>query len=345
MKYLKNALLVLGLAFYYSSAYAQTDNPVDYMNQFTIEYNQLQKDMWDYTRSVSHGRSARKVEKRRMELIQSSDAALKKAQSAADYNGDTDFRDAVIEYFSIINLVLKEDYEKIVDMEEVAEESYDLMEAYLMAREAASERQREAAEMVNRAQKIFAEENDVELIAQEDDLDSKMMTASKVYAHYNEVFLIFFKSNKQELFLIEAINSSDLNAIEKNREALKSSISEGLDNLETVEPYEGDKAMIEATKSLFKFYEKEVEDAQLAADYFEKKQTFEKVKETFDKIKEKDRTQADVDKYNNAINELNAAADAYQKSSESNNKERSILIDNWNTTAEKFTNKHVPRGR
>ena len=345
MKKVKNGLLVLGLMLLHTVTSAQSGNPVEYMNQFTVEYGQLQKDMWDYTRSVSHGRSARKVEKRRMELIQSSDAALKKAEKAKDYNGDTDFRDAVIEYFSVINIVLKEDYEKIVDMEEIAEQSYDLMEAYMMAREAASEKQREAAETVNRAQQVFAEENDIELITEEDDLDSKMMIAGKVYGHYNEVYLIFFKSNKQEIYLIDAMNSGDLSAIEQNREALKATVAEGFEKLEAVNAYEGDKSMIDATKAIFKFYEKEAEEAQLAVEYFLKKENFDKIKEAFDKIKEKDRTQEDVDKYNNAITELNAAAEAYQESNEDNNKERSSLIDNWNTTGEKFTNKHVPRGR
>lgn len=320
-------------------------NPVEYMDQFTSQYGVIQKDMWDYTRSVSHGRSARKVEKRRMELIETSNAALSKAKRAKDYNGDLDFKNAVVKYFEIINLVLKEDYEKIVDMEEIAEQSYDLMEAYMMAREAASEKQKEAAKMVGDAQKKFAEAHDIELIQSEDDVDSKMEIAGAVYKHYNQVFLIFFKSNKQEMYLLDAIGTSDLSAIEQNREALKSTVAEGLEKLQDVAAYEGDRSMIDATKALFKFYEKEAEEAQLSVDYILKKENFDKIKEAFDQIKEKNRTQEDVDKFNNAITELNEAVESYNESNEANNEKRSDLVDEWNSTAEKFTNKHVPKGR
>lgn len=251
MKTMLALLMLLAPAMTFSQG-----NPVEYMDQFTSQYGVIQTDMWDYTRSVSHGRSARKVEKRRMELIETSDAALSKAKRAKDYNGDSDFKEAVVEYFEIINLVLKEDYEKIVDMEEIAEQSYDLMEAYMMAREAASEKQKEAAEMVGLAQKKFAEAHDIELIESEDDVDSKMEIAGAVYKHYNEIFLIFFKSNKQEMYLLDAIGTSDLSAIEQNREALKSTVAEGLEKLQDVTAYEGDRSMIDATKALFKFYEK-----------------------------------------------------------------------------------------
>lgn len=341
---MKQAILTLTILVASMAANAQ-GGPVAYMNQFTQEYSIIQDDMWDYTRTVSHGRSARKVEKRRMELIESSTQALNKAKRIGDYEGDLEFKEAVVKYFTIINLVLKEDYEKIVDMEEIAEQSYDLMEAYMMARDAASDKQQEAAEMVNSAQEAFAEKHDIELIKAEDGTDSKMTIAGRVYDHYNQVYLIFFKSNKQELYMIDAISTEDLSAIEQNREALKATAAEGLKKLQTVEAYNSDKSMIEATEALFKFYQKEVEDAQLAIDFFLKKENFDKIKEAFDQIKEKNRTQADADKFNNAVNELNAAVEAYNATNEKNNKTRSNLISDWNSTAEKFADRHVPKGK
>src|SRR5688572_29425508 len=99
------------------TATATAQSPVEYMNGFTVEYQKIQKDMWDYTSSVSHGKSARTVEKRRMELIQTSNAALSKAKAAKSFEGSSTFKDSVVEYFRLSNLVLKEDYAKIVDME------------------------------------------------------------------------------------------------------------------------------------------------------------------------------------------------------------------------------------
>ncbi|MCR9171892.1 MAG: hypothetical protein NXI10_05335 [bacterium] len=340
---MKTILLTTALIF--TAIVANAQDPVEYMNQFTNEYSVIQQDMWDYTRTVSRGRSARKVEKRRMELISTVESALKKAERASDYEGDTDFRDAVVEYFQIIDIVLKEDYEKIVDMEEIAEQSYDAMEAYMMARDAASDKQTEAAEMVNVAQEKFAEAFDIELIASEDKLDEKMKIAGQVYDHYNEVFLIFFKSHKQEMYLLDAMAAQDISAIEQNGEALKSVVEADMEKLKSMSGYANDDAMIDATKELFKFYLDEVEEVQLTVDFFLKKERFEKIKENFDQIKDKNKTQEDVDEYNNAVNEMNEAAQALNESGEKNNKLRENLVNDWNSTAEKYTNKHVPRGK
>lgn len=339
-------LVLFSFLFIAGLGYSQeTGSPVAYMNYFSVESEKVQADMWDYTRSVSHGRSARKVEKRRMELIKSSNAALNKAEAAKDYNGSSEYKDAVVEFFRIINIVLKEDYAEIVDMEAVAEQSYDDMEAYMLARELASEKQSEAGKQLGEAQKKFASDNDVELIKSSDALDSKMEIASEVYRHYNAIYLIFFKSNKQEMYLLDAIGTGDLSAIEQNKEALKTTSEEGLGKLDEVELYKGDKSLVLATKALFEFYLQEVEDTQLAVDYFLKSENFKKIKESFDQIKEKNRTQENVDQFNNAVNEMNGAVEAYNKANEVNNKLRSDLVDGWNKTAEKFTNEHVPKGK
>lgn len=341
MNQFKLALLFICLSFAGIS-----QNAGEYMDYFSTDYQQIQTDMWDYTRTVSHGKSARKVDKRRMELIQTSTNALNRAKKAKAFNGSTRYRDSVVRYFEIINLVLKEDYAKLVDMEEVAEQSYDLMEAYMMAKDLASEKQSEAAKMVSREQKIFAEANNINLIESTSELDEKMSIASDVYSTYNEIYLIFFKSFKQEVYLVDAISRQDVNAIEQNREGLKATVQEGYEKLDAVELYKGDKTMIQASKELFKFYEEEAtEGMDKAQEYFAKIEQFNQVKKAFDEIKEKNRTQEDVDKYNNAVNEMNAAIEAYNEFNEYANKKRAELIDNWNKVAEKFTHTYVPKGK
>lgn len=317
-----------------------------YMDVFSVEYRKIQQDMWDYTSSVSHGKSARKVEKRRMELIQTSNAALQKAKSQKGFDNSTRYRDSVAEYFKIVNLVLKEDYAKIVDMEAVAEESYDAMEAYMLARERANDKLEEAGEMVEREQKKFAEDNHINLISAQDNLDKKMSVASEVYKTYNEIYLIFFKSFKQEVYLTDAINRKDVNAIEQNRTALLATAKEGLAKLDKVDPYKGDKSMIDATKKLLNFYIQEAEsEIPNMLDYFLKAENFDKVKKNFDAIPEKKRTQSDVNEYNKAVKDMNDSMNGFNKSNQVINKQRGSLIDNWNNTAQNFTDKHVPKGK
>jgi hypothetical protein len=343
---MKKVTLILMLACFGVMASAQAQNAGEYMNVFSTEYSKIQQDMWDYTSSVSHGKSARKVEKRRMELIQTSNTALNKAKSQKGFNGSTQYKDSVVEYLKIVNLVLKEDYAKIVDMEEIAENSYDLMEAYMTAREQASDKLVEASKMVAREQKRFAEANNVTLIESESALDGKMEVAGKVYDHYNEVYLIFFKSFKQEAYLIDAISKNDINAIEQNREALKTTAEDGLKKLEKVALYNNDRSLVVATNDLLKFYITEAEkETPKIADFILKSENFNQIKATFEKKSEKSRTQADVDGYNKAVNEMNAAVNVYNATNESLNKTRSKNIENWNKVAQAFTDKHVPKGK
>lgn len=320
-------------------------NPVEYMDYFSNSYKQIQQDMWDYTRTISHGKNARKVEKRRMELISTSDQALEKAKGAGKFNGSGAYRDSVVSYFQIINHVLREDYAKLVDMEEVAEQSYDLMEAYMMARDLASEKQSEAADMVNAEQKKFADENKVTLIESSSELGKKMEIAGEVYTHYSAVYLIFFKSNKQEMYLMDAITKKDINAIEQNRTALQSTVEEGKEKLKSVVLYKEDPRMVDATKAIFDFYLEEAKGMDIVLDYYLKAENFQKVKTAFDAKKEKDRTKEDVDNYNNAVNEMNAAVNTYNAQNARFNELRSKLIDSWNKNSQSFTDTHVPSGK
>ena len=93
---------------------------------------------------VAHGNRARKMEKRRIELLNSVNEAIQAGAKLRPYKGDASLRDAFKDYWMVLNTIFKEDYHKIVDMEEVAEQSYDEMEAYLLIQEKAGQKLHEA---------------------------------------------------------------------------------------------------------------------------------------------------------------------------------------------------------
>ncbi len=338
--------VLFAICTFFTVLNATAQSPVEYMNSFSAEYGKIQQDMWDYTSSVSHGKSARKVDKRRMELIQTSNTALSKAKSAKSFEGSSEFKDSVVEYLRLVNLVLKEDYAKIVDMEAISENSYDAMEAYMTARDQASDKLSDASVMINRVQRRFAEAHDIKIIETSSELDKKMEVAGEVYDHYNEVYLIFFKSFKQEAYLLDAISRKDLSAIEQNREALVTTAKEGLEKLKAVKLYNADRTVVDATKKLLEFYITEGEkDIKVVSDFMLKTENFNKTKEAFEKKPEKSRTKADVDGYNKAVNEMNAGVNQYNATNDKLNADRSKLIEGWNKTSQSFTDKHVPKGK
>ena len=96
----------------------------------------------NYLSAVSHGKRARKVEKLRVKTLDAILNANGEIMGAPGYKGDKTYKQAMTEYIQICYAVFNEDYRKIVDMEEIAEQSYDGMEAYLLAQKKAGEKKR-----------------------------------------------------------------------------------------------------------------------------------------------------------------------------------------------------------
>ncbi|MEX1001680.1 MAG: hypothetical protein WDZ35_06155 [Crocinitomicaceae bacterium] len=338
---------ILGALFFLTtSLFAQYDNAGDYMAAISEQYKSIQKDMWDYTNAASHGKNAHKIDKKRAALVETTYQAKNNVRRLKGFEDYTDYRDSVVSFLSIYYSVLKQDYAAIVNMEEIAEKSYDNMEAYMMAKEEANNRLSEASDMLSAEQKKFAEKFNVTLMEASDELNEKMKIADEVYTYYNEIYLIFFKSYIQDIYLTEALAKGDVSAIEQNKSALSATTQEGLDKLKGIESYKGDNSVVEACKGVLEFYKDEAENQVVhLTNYFIKAENFKTIKTSFDQKKEKDRTQEDVDQFNAAVNESNAAGQKYNEVNEMLNKQKAEKIDGWNKTVHSFIDKHVPKGK
>ena len=336
-------LLMLMLA---SVAKSQTNTALDYMNTISAKYRAIQEEMWDYTSTVAHGKSARKVDAKRTGLIQTTRQVIGEVEKMDGFEGDFAYRDSVLSFLNIYYHILNEDYAKIVDMEEISERSYNDMEAYMNAKEEASIKMNNAGQMVADQQRAFAAKHNITLLEASDELSDKMQIADEVYTYYNVIYLIFFKSYIQEKYLIEALNKQDVSGMEQNRVALLATATEGLEKLSSVEGFKGDLTVVTACRDILTFYKDEAENKiSLLTDYFIKTENFNTIKTSFDQIKPNNRTQADVDNYNKAVNEMNAAVATYNETNTKLGTDRAKYLDNWNNSSAKFTDKHVPKGK
>lgn len=346
MKILLNLSVLAFLFVVMSSAKAQNNTALNYMNSISQKYSAIQQEMWDYTSAVAHGKSARKVEARRTELIQTTFQAMNEVKRMDAFEGDATYRDSVVSFLNMYYLILKEDYAKIVDMEEISERSYNDMEAYMNAKAAASDKMNQAGVMMGQQQKAFAEKYNITLLEASDDLSENMRIADEVYEYYNVFYLIFFKSYIQEKYLIDAINNKDVSGIEQNKNALLSTANEGLELLKSQSDFKGDVTVLNACRDILTFYKDEAENkVSLITDYFIKTENFNTIKASFDAIKPNNRVQADVDRYNTAVNEMNAAVEVYNKTNAELTTNRTKYLDSWNNASSKFTDKHVPKGK
>src|SRR4029078_584401 len=168
------------------------ETPVDYMDHISKANMTITEKYLVYLSGMSHGKSARKVEKRRIELVQLISNTRFDIRGMPPYKGDKSFRDTTVAYLKILDNVFNEDYGKIVNMEEIAEQSYDAMEGYMMAEDKATEKLHEASERQYEMQKQFAAKNNINLVENRSEMDAKMKSATDIMNHYDEVYLVFF---------------------------------------------------------------------------------------------------------------------------------------------------------
>lgn len=317
------------------------DNAGDYLSYIGKANEDLTVTYLSYMSAVAHNR-AKKVEKRRQDLLNSITETRYKIQAMPPWKGDKSFRDSSVAYIKLLNNVFNEDYGKIVDLEEIAEQSYDAMEAYMLAQEKVGEKLHEAADRQNQMQKQFAAKYNINLITTENDIDRKSNETNALMKHYDDIYLVFFKPYKQDMYLTDAVNKKNVIAIEENKNSMKKFAEEGMEKLKLFKGYNNDPSLIVACRQALEFYKKEADQTQTLTDFFLSEENFNKVKKAFDSKPANKRTQSDIDAYNKAVNDYNQAVNDFNKANKQINKDREKALDDWNSTVKKYLDDYMP---
>lgn len=314
-----------------------------HMDRLSENYQQIKKDTWDYIKKASRGRNAGKIEKRRLELVTTLRSSKSAASRVKPFEGDATLKDAVVSYLNVSISVLNDDFAEIVNLEKIAEDSYDDMEAYLLLKERVNARMDSSEIALQTAQKLFASKNNIRLVeAEQSKLGKKLSNASEVISYSNKVFLIYFKSNWYEQKMIQAISAGNVSDAEQYRQSLESVSEEGKIAAQEMESFRGDRSVKVACLNVLNFYHQEATSyATKMIDFYVKKEELEKVLNDFQQKKKKDITREDVEKYNSSVDEFNKLVEEYNKNNEALNKRRSNLTNEWNKTRQKFYDKFV----
>ncbi len=317
-----------------------------YMSFIGQQYREINKDFLSYTSAVAHGKSARKVENRRQTLMKTVTDARRKVASMGAFQGDKSLRDSTAKYLLISYHVLNDDYGKIMNLEEVAEQSYDAMEAFLLAQDLAGQKVDEAGQRLRDMEREFAAKHNIMLVENKDEMSEKLEKTSKINNYHRVLYLIFFKSYKQEIYMLDAIQKKDINATEQNKNTLIQYATEGLTKLDTIRAFDGDRTLITATRQLLEFYKQEcTQKMPVVTGFFLKEENFNKIKKAFEAKREKERTQADVNQYNKALDEMNKGITEFNKTNNQLFASRKDMIENWNKVSQNLLDKHTPRSK
>ncbi len=340
---MKGFYLSLALIAGVTIAQAQSEAS-QYLEAIGNEFHQISQNSMSYTSAASHGKSARKIEKRRTELITSIRAAETKIRRMKPFAGDAALRDSIVAYLVLDRIVMTEDYGKILNMEEIAEQSYDAMEAYLLAKEKAEEKLEAAYDRVSDQQKLFADRNNIKLVESTSKLGKKLEKSSQVITYYNKIYLLFFKSYKNEAYLMSALDKKDVSAMEQTKNTLLASAEQDLEKIGPIPAFNGDNSLKNACQQMLAFYKMEAsQKVPEMVNFLLKQENFQKMNAAMQAKRPADRTQADVDNYNKSVKEFNTAVEKINVMHNELNKKRGSLLEQWNNAVENFLDKHVPK--
>ena len=339
---MKNFLVAALLATTTFTAQAQDDSPVAYLNGFDKPLDAVSKKYIQYISASSHGASVRKSDKKRADLLAQVDKSRGDVIGLGYYKGDKSMQQATIDYLKLVTNNLNEDYAKMVNLEEIAEQSYDNMEAYMLLKEKVSERMAETSKKMSDSQKDFAKKYNINLITSEDEQGKKIKEMNKVSDYHDDMYLIFFKCHAQEDDMMEAIKKKNVSGIEQLKNAMVKYAEEGLSRLDTFKSFNGDASLMQACRKSLQFFKKEAEQVPVFTDFFMKETAFEGAKKNFETNPSAKSSKVEVDKYNKAVSDMNNASNSYNKATQDMNQQRTDMYNNWNQSVSQFLDKNMP---
>jgi hypothetical protein len=333
--------LVLLLATSTLSQAQNLDNPGDYMTAIGKARGDMDSKYMQYVSAAAHGRRARKVEKLRQQVLDNIMQCRYNTTDLPKYKGDNSLRQGSIDYIQMCYRVFSEDYKKIIDVEELAEQSVDEMQVYILLQKKVGEKLQEAHENFRIIYKGFAAKYNVTLIEDKSPLKEKMEIAGKLDDYMNNVYLVFFKCNWEDEQITKAMNNKKVNDIEQARNALIRYAMEGIQSLDTLKVFDGDPSLANSCKQALQFYKNEAEkDMPLLTEYYLRNEEFEKAKRTYDA--KSSHAKDEVDAFNKAVKDFNNAVNAFNQTNTKVNKGRTQAVNNWTDTEKKFADEHMP---
>lgn len=340
-----NKILPMLAALFFTAvchqAHAQNfDNPGEYMQFISKQDMEVSKKYLAYNSASAHGKRQRKVEALREKLLNQIQESRMNISGMPSFKGDKSYRDTAVNFLKFYFNVMNDDYSKIINMEEIAENSYDDMEAYIMMEEQVQQKLSEANERMQAAQKDFAAKNNIRLLEDKSEMSEMMDEVAGNSKYYHQVYLIFFKPSVQEKNMMEAQNKKNITGMEQARGSMIKYAQEGLEKLKELQAYKGDNSLKQACNNALNFYIKEGEKMNAFSEYSMAKESFETSKKDFDKSK--NHSQQEVDAYNKAVNNINKATSNFNTVNQSLNELRSQQTQNWNEAVKNFFDNHTP---
>jgi hypothetical protein len=319
----------------------ELETPIQYMNYISTQHTNISKIYMSYASASGHGKRAKKVETLRMKLLDEIQEARMNISGMPAFKGDKGFRDSSVAFLKLYFNILNDDYAKVINMEDIAERSYDEMEAYLLIKEEIDKKLEEGNKKIQLAEKEFATKNNINMVAASSDLSQKLNQVHELNDYYSDIYLIFFKPYVQEQKINEFIEKKNTTGLEQTNNAMRKYAEEGIEKLKATKAFQSDASVANACKQMLNFFIWESDQNKKISEYFLIRQNFEKMAKDFEKKDEP--TKAEIDAYNKGVNEINKASNDFNERIKNLNSRSRDEFKTWNDAVNSFFNEHTPR--
>ena len=318
-----------------------TQEAIAYFGKLTQPLTDFKKANYDYLKTITRTRRIKKIEKQRQKLLKVIDIIKVHVKECGPFKEDNALQSKLQRYSELVYIVLKEDFGKILDMEDIIEQSYDQEEAHQLALDMAVEKLNATFKVLRNAEQDYAEKYQFTLVDKEDKLSRKIEKANNAIDYYNKIHRIFYKVNKQDFYARSAANENDIAALEQHLMTLTSYTEEGLEKLARQTPYNEDNTLLTTAVNLVEFYKHEAEVTYPAVIEFHLlSDRFQKTMKKFNAIKQSDRTKEHVNAYNSEVDKYNKTVKMINKTNKTSIKQNKKLIKLWNKRVDVFFRKH-----
>jgi len=330
-------VLVSILAFSSPKLHAQA-HAGEYMDELSQIFEPVREQTWSYLVTVVQSNSVKRTQQKRNELIRFVEETAKKIKSMKAWEGDGSIRDSMANFIVLTAQMFRKDFADLEVMEGGTGESFEALDAYLKAKEAANQKYNNAAQNIGIATYAFADKFDITLReAEKDELSLKIERGVETIDYYNKVYRIMFRAQVEESHFITALDAGNIEECKTNLKRLNQFSKSGLADLEKMPPYQGNKLMLIHTKRLLDFYQMEaIQKFPEQIAFLELSEEVAQMKATLESMDAYKRSNQDIDAFNKKVDEFNKGVTLYNANNTSLNEMRTGLINDWNTNGQLF---------
>lgn len=263
----------------------------EFFSFFVQHMNNIVDANMDYVAKSVHSDNDNKIEKRRLEVIDNLNIAIR-SFGGANFKGGEEMKAEALAVVKIYKATFEQDYANVNQLQAKSQDGYEFMQRYFEAQEKANAKLRNASAHFDTIQEKFAAANNINLIKNEDKASQKMELAGRVMKYQRQVYLSYFRVYKDNGRFLDAMAAGKPDEMKKQLDSLNKHLPITQAELGKMGAFEGEGGYLQATVATVNYIRTMTQGSypKLIA------------------IKEKDSktyTQQEVDTFNKIIQDLN----------------------------------------